>query len=165
MNLKKSNGNVTYRRARLALLLMSVFTAVNLLMLLSNSTETVLFSAALPHALASAAYVMYDWGMPLYLVLILAVVTVLLLAAYVLCWWLSKTRGGWLLTALLLYAVDVLVLLYLVATSFVQAATAHTLPDLVSTGVWVVLQGVVLFYLIRGVLVWRRQKKAAKESV
>lgn len=103
---------------RHSLLLIMVFTVVNLVMVLLDSGTYFLFSASVPYYLT-----LYCKGMDNYFVdgawsengpytmLALAVSAVILLL-FLLCWLLSKKRTGWLIPAAVLFVVDTLALLW-----------------------------------------------------
>lgn len=110
-----------YLSARANLLLVIIATAVNLLLLVSNSDLYFLFSATIPYYIVTMG--MYfcgrfpadayeDLGTELVfldnsvfvITLVVAVISILL---YLLAWFMSsKNRGGWLIFALVLFALD-----------------------------------------------------------
>ena len=152
----QTNYQKTYDRARLHLLVMIVLTMVNLIWLLFDASALSMFSAALPYMVTSAGVALYWLQAPLYLVILCGIAAVLLLGAYVFCWAFSKKRGGWLLTATILYAVDTVAMVFLVINSFVQAAAEGLLPNLFTTAVWTVFQIWMLVFFIRGTVAWRK---------
>ena len=82
-----------YSSARHNLLLAIVFTAVNIVLFLTGMNLYFLFSIFLP-------YSFFGEGLGL------TVVAVLLLAVYVLAYFLSKEKKGWLTAALVLFIID-----------------------------------------------------------
>ena len=111
-----------YNTARMNLLLVLAFTAINIILVLAGSYTYFLFSASIPYFLVDVgmlmcgkyppeAYVGELAGMeflpPAFLV-ILTILAVLILAAYVLCWVFSKKKVGWLMAALILFVIDTL---------------------------------------------------------
>lgn len=113
-----------YRNARMNLLLVVIFTVVNILLLAAGRDTFFLFSAYVP-------YMLTIWGM-LYCGLfpaaygteyaalqilnkpyfaVFAAVVLMILAAYVLCWLFSKNKIGWLIAALALFSVDTVLML------------------------------------------------------
>lgn len=84
-----------YNGARSNLLLAIVFTAVNIVLTAAGSDLYFLFSIMLPYSMFGAGTV-------------LTVLAVALLGVYVLCYFLSKDKRGWLTAALVLFIVDTL---------------------------------------------------------
>ena len=130
LNNLKQNGRAylesRYRSSRYSLLLLIIFTAVNLILLVSKSYTYFLFSATIPYVLTD--YGMFFTGMydpeyyqyieitefldPSVFVFMLSV-AILILALYFLCWLLSsKMRKGWLVTALVFFAADTLAMIW-----------------------------------------------------
>lgn len=100
--------------ARSSLLIVLVFTLVNMVMLLVDSGRYFLFSASVPYYLTALAMGM-DMGMGYdgigTFTTIALVISVLVLVWYLLCWLLSKKRPGWYIAALVAFILDTLVLL------------------------------------------------------
>lgn len=155
-NLRESYEK-NYRQARSNLLLMLVCTAVNLILPFVNSDLRFLFSASLPELLSSVAWALVDLEMPWFLPAMPVAAIVLLMAAYVLCWLFSKCHGGWMVAALVLFSVDCVATLWIVAMSFVQAGSSE--PDLFSLGIMLVFAAWVMYYLVRGVAAWSKMRK------
>ncbi|MBQ8028597.1 MAG: hypothetical protein IJ262_04225 [Clostridia bacterium] len=119
------NLEVRYNSSIVNLLLVVVFTAINVVLLVTNSNTYFLFSAFIPYFLAD--YGMYFCGMypeeyysdvpdmefsqkSLFAITISIAVAILLL--YFLCWYFSKKKKiGWLIFALVLFVVDTLAML------------------------------------------------------
>lgn len=114
-----------YDGARKNLFLVVMFSLINLILLVVNSFTYFLFSASIPYLIADLAK--YLCGMypadyyeisyeeafffPRAVFWIAVVVAVLILAFYVLCFFLSgKNRVGWLITALVCFALDTVVM-------------------------------------------------------
>ena len=121
-----------YNSARMNLLLVLAFTAVNIILLLTGSYTYFLFSASIPYFLVDMGmllcgkyppevYVGELAGMeflPVAVLVILTIIAVLILAAYVLCWVFSKKKVGWLMAALVLFVIDTLGMFILYGISF-----------------------------------------------
>lgn len=120
---QRLEGN--YVAARKNILLVLAFTTINLILLVANSNTYFLFSAYIPFAIV-------DWGMFLSgrypaevysqfedfeplgmsLLVISLVIAVVICLLYLLCWLFSdKKRVGWLITALVLFATDTILML------------------------------------------------------
>ena len=116
-----------YRSSRYSLLLLLIFTAVNIALLVSGNYTYFLFSATIPYALTD--YGMFFTGMyePEYyaeigmteffdssVFVFMLSIGILILTLYFLCWLLSsKMRKGWLITALVFFSLDTLAMLWL----------------------------------------------------
>ena len=97
------------------LLLVIIFTVVNLVLLLVESDTYFLFSASVPYyttvfckVLDSLAAGYYTMGT---LTIVSLVVSAVILGVYLLCWFMSKNKSGWLIAALVLFCIDTLALL------------------------------------------------------
>lgn len=125
-----------YNVARGNLLLMVGLTAINVILAAVGSEYMMLFSATVPYFTAILGTIT-EFGLPLVGCVISALV---MIAVYFICWIFSKKHYGWMITALVLFSLDtlVLVLLYLLAmeVSGIVDAAIH---------IW------VLYYLIIGV--------------
>ena len=120
---QRLEGN--YAAARKNILMVLAFTTINLILLVANSNTYFLFSAYIPFAIV-------DWGMFLSgrypaevysqfedfeplgmsLLVISLVIAVVICLLYLLCWLFSdKKRVGWLITALVLFATDTILML------------------------------------------------------
>lgn len=139
-----------YLQARGNLLMMLCFTAVNLLLLLFNAGVMFLFSATVPY-LALLFGMADDTGMMMIPGAILAVV---LVAVYLLCWMFSKNNSRWLLAGLVLFAIDTgcLVLFCILAKDFTG------IPD-------VLFHALVLYYLFSGVRAAKKLESLPPEEI
>ena len=120
---QRLEGN--YAAARKNILMVLAFTTINLILLVANSNTYFLFSAYIPFAIV-------DWGMFLSgrypaevysqfedfgplgmsLLVISLVIAIVICLLYLLCWLFSdKKRVGWLITALVLFATDTILML------------------------------------------------------
>lgn len=130
----------SYARGRSNLLLMSILTAVNIVLILANADRSFPFSAFFPQIAIAVSAVLAQETANSALLAIGIALTVLSLGVYFLCYLLSKKSSGWLIAALVLFSLDTLFLAY-----------TH-LPDFnVSYLLDFVFHAWVLFYLIAGV--------------
>ena len=100
---------------RYSLLLILIFTVVNLVLLLVDSDRYFLFSASVPYYFTAFGIGMdsaFSSGIGTYTITAL-VISLLILGVYLLCWILSKKHTGWLTAALVLFCVDTVGLLFL----------------------------------------------------
>lgn len=156
-----------YNSARANLLIAVVFTLINCVLIFVGGSTYFLFSCSFPYAMAfEGAYWTWrglspeeyaEYGLTqanmlpdafLYVMLAIAAVAV---GLYVLCWFLSKKRVGWMIAAASLFVVDTmfLILYYGVHIDFLLDYLFHA---------W------VLFILIRGIISFYRAKQLEKEE-
>ena len=124
--------------ARNSLLIVMIFTAVNLAMLLLDSGTYFLFSASVPYYLTAFGMGM-DIGMGVSGIGTFTAVglgiSAVVLVLFLLCWLLSKKRPGWLVVAVVAFILDT-VALVLVCLAF--DALTDSIMDLVFHA-WVVV--------------------------
>ena len=100
---------------RYSLLLILIFTVVNLILLLVDSGRYFLFSASVPYYFTAFGIGMdsaFSGSFGTFTITAL-VISLMILGVYLLCWVLSKKRTGWLTAALVLFCVDTVGLLFL----------------------------------------------------
>lgn len=131
-----------YSMARNNLLLSLLFTLINLALYWFGGGTYFLFSIAAP-------YYGVLFGDLLGFARAAAIFAVVVLVLYFLCWLLSKQRRGWLLVATVLFALDCVSLLGLMALS---GSYADMIMD-VLFHIW------VMFYLARGIRCGRKLKQ------
>lgn len=104
---------------RYALLLILIFTLVNLLMVLLDTDRYFLFSASVPYYLTLLGIGMDNgfadavWSRIDTFTITALVISAVILALYLLCWLMSKKRAGWLTAALVLFSLDTIALVAL----------------------------------------------------
>lgn len=125
-----------YETARKNLLLMIIFTAVNVVLLILNADVMMLFSATVPYMAAAFGFAWQGTGFSM-VCFTIAVITVVL---YVLCWYMSKKRYGWMIVALVMFILDTLAM----AGMYLGLGEISGILD-------VVIHAWVLYYLIIGV--------------
>ncbi len=125
--------------ARSSLLLVLIFTVVNLAMLLVDSGRYFLFSASVPYYLTMIGIIMDlevgAAGIGTFTLIGLAISAVALVL-YLLCWLLSKKRSGWFVVALVAFTLDTLALLGL---SYSFGTLTESVMDFVFHG-WVIVE-------------------------
>ena len=138
---------IKYKRSRMNLLLVILFTVVNLFASTFANTYF-LFSATIPMLLplgasqiAADPTAMADLGLPpeaaTTLVIVCLVIGIVLTVPYLLCYIFSKKRVGWMIAALVLFSLDCLFLLLTLDLSMIADILVHA---------W------GMFYLITGVI-------------
>lgn len=136
-----------YAAARSNLLLVIAFTAINVVLRLVSADMYFLFSASTPLAMVDIA----SWFENTAVLVGGAIMAFVVIGLYLLCWALSKKRPGWLVTALVLFVLDTLVLLALYDISAM-------ILDLLMH-IW------VLYYLISGTVAANKMKKMSPEEL
>lgn len=97
---------------RYSLLLILIFTTINLVFLLLDANRYFLFSASIPYFMTALGMGMdYNLGGTTYKYTALAI-SVVILVAYLACWLMGKKHAGWLIAALILFIVDTLGLVF-----------------------------------------------------
>lgn len=155
-----------YRISRMNLLMVVAFTAINLILLVTNANSYFLFSAFFPYFIASIGMLMcgrfpeeYYEGMEdmvffdnAFFVFLL-IVAIFLTLLYLATWFFSgKNRGGWLIAALVLFGVDTLGMLAIGGFSL------DSIFDLLFHA-W------VIYYLIIGINAYFKLKNLPPEEV
>lgn len=154
-----------YNTSRNNILLVVVFTLINSVLLFTGSDSYFLFSASIPYyftlfGLLYTGRMPVDWyegwddfvpdpDIVLAVYLGIAIIAVVL---YALCWLLSKKKGyGWLIVALVMFAIDTAGMFYLAGFS------ADMILD-------IVFHGWVLVSLVSGVITAKKLKKLPEED-
>ncbi len=154
-NLTKSEAaNQQYRTARVNLLVMLICTAVNVVLFFLGSGTMMLFSATVPY-IAVIYGSLFWWASEIEIYFILGIaVAVVLIVAYLICFIFSKKRVGFMVAALVLFAIDtvVMALTYIGSGSF-----ADGIIDIIFH-IW------VLAYLVSGVYNGFKLKKLPDEE-
>ena len=155
-----------YHSARHNILLVVIFTLLNIILLVTNSNSYFLFSATIPYVLAD--YGMYFCGKypaeyyqefgqiePLndsFLVVMMGIAAVILVL-YLLSWIFSKKpRVGWMIFALFFFVLDTAGMLLLIGIS------ADAIIDIVFHG-WVIIS------LVNGITSYFKLKKLPEEEI
>ena len=139
-----------YKVARGNLLLMIVFTVLNIALLFTGSDMMMLFSATVPYYVAILGWASGDQAF----LIVNLVIAAICLMVYLLCWLFSKKHYGWMIAALVLFVLDTLALVgvYLLIGDF------SGIMDLL-IHIW------VLYYLFVGVKFGRQLKTLPEEVV
>ena len=153
-----------YASARMNLLWVVLFTAINIVLLVSNSYTYFLFSAFIPYAIVDygmivcgkypadfygdlSQYQFFDTTVLVVLIAVAAVICVL----YLLCWIFSKKRRvAWLIVGLVFFALDTVFML-------LGGISADRILDIVFHG-WVIIS------LIGGIIARSKLKKLPAEE-
>lgn len=144
-----------YKSARADLLLVIIFTVINIVMLFSGSESMMLFSATVPYVAVLVGYLAnieaggaLDWFVTGSLIFAFVI-----LAMYLVCWFFSKKRYGWLLAALVLFSLD-------------TVATVFLYLDNLGAGVMdFLIHGIVIWYLAMGVKAGKQMKNMPQDML
>lgn len=138
-----------FKGGRSNLLLVLIFTVVNLVMVLMGSDSYWLFSAIIPYYLTLFGIV-WDGAVIGTLTITALVISAVILGAYLACWILSKKRTGWLVAALVLFVLDTLAMLGL------MLLLGFGIMDMLFD---VIFHAWVIFSLVRGCLAAKKLKE------
>ncbi len=156
-----------FKSARGNLLLVVAFTAINIILLVTNSDSYFLFSAYIPYILVSVGMLlcgmfpkeyygqdfaeMEFFSTPVFVVLL--VIALIFVALYLIGWIFSKNnKGGWLIFALVVFSVDTLGMFAFQGFAF------ESILDIIFH-IWVIV------CLARGVSAWVKLKNMPIEEV
>ncbi len=99
-----------YKNSRMNLLAVVAFTAVNVALALAGSDVYFLFSDYLAYLLSLYGRIYYEMTEAGGYLVIGGVMAALVLVPYLLCFFFSKKRRGWMIAALVLFSIDVVIL-------------------------------------------------------
>lgn len=137
-----------YATARSNLLMMIILTAINIVLLFTDSSAMLLFSATVPYYVTIIGMLSGIQN-----VLIISVcIAIGILLLYLLCWIFSKKYYGWMIVALVLFIIDsiCLAIIYLTVQDFSGILDA-------------IIHALVLYYLIVGVKFGAKLKNMPEE--
>ena len=156
-----------YNTARANLLLVVVFTGINVLLMSTGSTTYFLFSAFIPYFLTMMGMILcgrlpeeyygseYE-GFEFYggsVFTVLLIVSIVLTLLYLLAWYMSRNRRvGWLVFALVFFAIDTLVMF---------AINGFALESIMD----IIFHGWVIFSLIGGIDAHKKIKALPPEPI
>ncbi len=141
-----------YTNARVNLLLVVAFTAINIIILATGSYTYFLFSASIPYFVADMGMLLcgkyppevYVDGLEEMIVFepsvfpIFAIISLLIVSVYLVFWFFSKKRPGFLMAALVLFVIDTVGMFILYGVSF------DSIIDIVFHGyvIWSLVSGI-----------------------
>ncbi len=140
--------------ARSSMLLALILTAVNVALILVNSTTFFLFSIFVPYVSVVFGR-SYDAGLFGSNTITALVIAVVIVGLFLACWLLSKKNHRFLTVAAVLFALDTAALLY-----FMFALSSDPAGQTMD----VVLHALVLVQLIQGVVAANKLKKLSEET-
>ena len=130
-----------YSGARVNLLFVVALTALNIILLVTGGSSYFLFSASIPYFIADIGmllcgkyppdmYVGELEGMAIFepsVVAVFIIIALALVSIYLICWFFSKKKSGWLISALILFVVDTvgMLALYGIALDFILDIVLH----------------------------------------
>lgn len=107
----KKIGEQKYRVARGSLLIVVILSIINLFSLIFTQSYF-LFSSYITFMFGATGYDLYTETGDALVVVVIAVLGIISVLPYLACWIFSKKKVGWLIAALVLFAVDTLLLLF-----------------------------------------------------
>ena len=134
-----------YTAARWALLVAVIATAVNLVWILIDKSFDFIVCLALPEVLALVEIALYSLKAPLFWQIVLVAVLVALLLLYFLIWQFAKAKPRWLTIGCVLYVIDYVFRLYLLAMDLMGGRN-----DLGMILIRILLPTVGLVLIVRG---------------
>lgn len=100
-----SQNEAKYRNMRLSLLMIVIFSALNVISLVLLETYFV-FSAYIPLLVVSVGAGIYASSDIFLFYIIFAIIALILVLPYFLCWLFGKKKLGWMIAALVIFSVD-----------------------------------------------------------
>lgn len=134
-----------YDQSRGNLLLIIIFTLINIALLFTSSNTMFLFSITIPYYSAVFAYILELTGF--------YIVSGVVLLLYLACWFFSKKHYGWFIPALILFILDIVYLGYVT----VDMGEGSNIIDIL-VHIW------VLYYLASGIYFGYKLKHLPEES-
>jgi len=155
-----------YQTSRINLLIVVIFTIINIVLLVTNADSYFLFSAFIPYFLVTLGMLLcgrfpadfYTDGLEdiefidssFFIVMLVIAIAIVLL--YLLAWIMSsKNRVGWLTFALVLFGIDTAGML------FIGGISLESVID-------IIFHGLVIYYLISGIIAHNKLKKLPIEE-
>lgn len=138
---------MVYANARNNLLLVVIFTAVNVILRLISADTYFLFSASIPMACLDIAVLTEISA----LMVPATVASLLITALYLVCWIFSKKHHGWMIAALVLFSLDTLLMFFIY---YIEAVIVDLLIH-----VW------VLYYLVTGTAAIKKMQQQPAEII
>ena len=142
-----------YQRARANLLVMTLLTVLNIILIVADSTISFPFSAIIPQlAVIAGIYLLEEsfWA-----VIVIGIsIAAISMAVYFLCYFFSRKYFGWMIGALCLFSLDTLVCLLYTVVFF----------DVIYL-IEIAFHGWVLYYLILGVASGRKLGKIGQDKL
>ena len=139
-----------YKNSRFNLMLMMVFTLLNIILLITGSETMMLFSATVPYLFMAVGIFAQESAV----LVVCGIIVANCMIAYLLCWLLSKKYRGWMTVALVLFALDTAVMVALL----ISAGDSSGILD-------IVIHAWVLYYLIVGVINSRKLRKMPPDEL
>ena len=138
-----------YEKSRYNLLLMLIFTVINIFLMVCGSETMLLFSATVPYMAACFG----AWEESAAFLGFYATISATSIVAYFICWIFSKKHAGWMIAALVLFILDTLAMIGL-----------YLLAEEVSGVLDVLMHAWILYYLIIGVKYGFLMRKLPEEE-
>lgn len=162
---QRSAYEMKYKTSRMNLLILVIATAVNLVLLVTNSNSYFLFSAYIPYFITSMGMYLcglfpedyYQGELPVFnnniVFIVLLAIAIVITLFYLLTYFMSnKNRSGWLVVALVFFSIDTLGMIAL------GGINAEAIID-------VLFHAWVIYYLVLGIGANKKLKNLPPEEV
>ncbi|MDR0273728.1 MAG: hypothetical protein LBI27_10515 [Clostridiales bacterium] len=150
---------VKFKTARANLLLVVVFTTINVFLAFSEAGVYLLFSAMIPLLILELAQIFaFELGNDIFTVFGL-VGALIAIGAYLLCWALSKNAKFFMVIALIFFSIETLVF----AVFFFLGLAGGGFEG--SMIIEIAFHGWILYYLVTGTLAWLKLRHTSPEEI
>lgn len=138
-----------YNTARMNLILVVAFTAINIILTALQTGTYLLFSASVPFYVTERGLALYIETASIPVLIIFALIAVVLTVPYIVCWKLSEKHHGWMIGALVYFAIDTALLLLSLDLTMILDLLFHA---------W------VFYYLIIGIKYGKQLKTLPEDT-
>lgn len=144
-----------YSSARMNLMLVALFTALNVVMAAFEANFFMLFTAYVPYVITLIGQQMSFLSGDALPLIIAVVMALLIVSLFFVCWIFSKKHRGWMITALVCFSIDCAFLLYDVVVT----------PEVFIDYLLIILfHAYVMYYLIMGVISGAKLKRLKSDG-
>ena len=133
------------------LLAVIAFTAINIVLVLTNSDWYFLFSASIPIFVLFLGSEFINFAGDISFAAQGIAASFISLSIYGIIWGITKKHKAWIIAALVYFSIDIFLSLYLLAT-VIDEFEAVTIVELA-------FRGLIMFYLISGTVTWAKLRK------
>jgi len=143
-----------FKNARTNLLMVVVFTTVNLILAAFNAGIYMLFSATIPQLIFETGRIVAEELEINGILIIGLVIAILIISLYFICWLLTKRSRVFILVALIFFSIDSLLFLFLTLAAEFE----------ISFLLDIAFHGWVMFYLINGTIAWAKLRGVSADE-
>jgi len=139
------------------LLAVIAFTAINIVLVLTNSDWYFLFSASIPIFVLFLGSEFINFAGDISFAAQGIAASFISLSIYGIIWGITKKHKAWIIAALVYFSIDIFLSLYLLVT-VIDEFEAVTIVELA-------FRGLIMFYLISGTITWAKLRKLESKAV